>query len=148
MSEKTVDNIQAAFQSSLHNSIRHASRELQSPKSTIYKVLHKRLRFDPYKLQIVQALQLNERPRRFELAAFMLQKIEEDDKRLERLMFSEESTFFVSERVNHHNVWIWSSEYLHTTHNHIGDCPKVNVWCALMHKNVIGRFFFAEKNIA
>ena len=54
--EETVDAVRVAFHRSLRKSIRVASNELAIPRSTIHKVLHKRLRLHAHKLQIVQAL--------------------------------------------------------------------------------------------
>ena len=54
--EETVDAVRVAFHRSPRKSIRVASNELAIPRSTVHKVLHKRLRLHAYKLQIVQAL--------------------------------------------------------------------------------------------
>ena len=54
--EETVDAVRVAFHCSSRKSIRVASNELAIPRSTVHKVLHKRLRLHAYKLQIVQAL--------------------------------------------------------------------------------------------
>ena len=53
---ETVDALRVAFHRSQWKSIRVASNELTIPRSTVYKVLHKRLRLHAYELQIVQAL--------------------------------------------------------------------------------------------
>ena len=58
--EETVDAVRVAFHRSPRKSIRVASNELAIPRSTVHKVLHKRLRLHAYKLQIVQALNLAE----------------------------------------------------------------------------------------
>ena len=137
-SEETVDNMPAAFQRSSQKSISGASRELQVPKSTIHNFLRKRLRFLPYQLQIIQALQPNDPPRRFEFAAFMLQKIKEDNEYLRRVMLLDESTFFVSGCVDRHNVRRCDSANPHTISKHIRGNLNVNLWCALMNNNVVG----------
>ena len=51
--EETVNAMCVAFHRSPRKSILVASNELAIPRSTVHKVLHKRL---AYKLQIVQAL--------------------------------------------------------------------------------------------
>ena len=53
--EETVDTLRVAFHHSPRKSIRVASNELAIPRSTVQKVLHKRLRLHAYKLQIVYA---------------------------------------------------------------------------------------------
>ena len=62
--EETVDAVRVEFHRSPRKSIRVASNELAIPRSTVHKVLHKRLRFHAYKLQIVQALKPDDHPRR------------------------------------------------------------------------------------
>jgi hypothetical protein len=42
-------------------SVRKASRELALPRSTVWDVLHKRLKFKAYKMTLVQALTENDK---------------------------------------------------------------------------------------
>ena len=58
-----VDAVRVAFHRSPRKSIRVASNELAIHRSTVHKVLHKRLRLHACKLQIVQALKLDDHPR-------------------------------------------------------------------------------------
>ena len=44
-------------------SILTAARQLELPRSTVHKVLHKNLRLYAYKVQMLQALQPNDMPR-------------------------------------------------------------------------------------
>src|SRR5215469_12454703 len=55
VSEKVVDRVRESFLRSSRKSRRRASRELKVPQSTVSKILHKRLRLHPYKLQLVQS---------------------------------------------------------------------------------------------
>jgi len=56
--EETVDAVRVTFHRSSRKSNCIASNKLAVSRSTIHKVLHKRLRLHAYKLQIVQALGL------------------------------------------------------------------------------------------
>jgi hypothetical protein len=38
-------------------------------------------------------------------------------------------------------------EFPHVVREHMRDSPKVNVWCGLMHDQVIGPFFFQEQTV-
>ena len=58
-------------------SIRTAARQLDLPRATVLKVLYKNLRLFAYKVQMLQALQPNDMPRRKEFAVNMLQRISE-----------------------------------------------------------------------
>ena len=123
-------------------SIRTAARELDLPRATVHKVLHKNLRLFAYKVQMLQALKPNDMPRRKEFAVNMLQQISEDKAFLKRVCFSDEATFHVSGKLNKHNVRI-----SHATRELQRDSPKVNVWCGIMCNRIIGPFFFHEASI-
>ena len=108
-SEENIERVKEAFQRSPMKSICTAARQLELPRSTVHKVLHKNLRLYAYKVQMLQALQPNDMPRRKEFAVNMLQRISEDKAFLRRVCFSDEATFHVSGKLNKHNVKIWGS---------------------------------------
>ena len=108
-SEENIKRVRQAFQRSPMKSIRTAARQLKLPRSTVHKVLHKNLRLYAYKVQMLQALQPNDMPRRKEIAVNMLQRISEDEAFLKQVCFSDEPTFLVSGKLNKHNVRIWGS---------------------------------------
>jgi hypothetical protein len=108
----------------------------------VVKILHKRLRLCAYKVQLVQALEPDDRPQRASFASEMLQRIDENNDYLTRVCFSDEATFYTSGKVNSHNVRIWGSENARVILENERDSPKVNVWCALMHNKVWTILFF------
>ena len=59
-SEENIERVRQAFQRSPLKSIRTAARQLELPRSTVHKVLHKNLRLYAYKVQMLQALQPND----------------------------------------------------------------------------------------
>ena len=130
-SEETVDAVRTSFEESPTKSTRRASTELGVPQSTIVKILHKRLQFHAYKVQIVQALQPNDRPQRAAFAEEILDRIDKSNDYLQHVAFSDEATFHVTGKVNRHNLRIWGSENPHTVIEHHRDSAKVNVWCCL-----------------
>lgn len=145
VSDEKVENVRKAFIRSPRKSIRRASRELQMPRATVHKVLRKRLRLCAYKVQILQELKPEDKPRRHSFACDMLDRIDRDPNFLTNIMFSDEATFHVSGAVNRHNVRIWGSQQPHSVMEHVRDSPKVNVWCGVMCNMIIRPFFFAEK---
>ena len=60
-------------------------------------------------MQMLQALQPDDMPRRKEFTVNMLQRISEDEAFLKRVCFSDEATFHVSGKLNKHNVKISGS---------------------------------------
>ena len=98
-------------------------------------------------MQLLKALKPEDKPRRKEFAVTMLNRLDSDPGFLKRVSFSDESTFHVSELINGHNSGIWGSQNPHETYELERDSPKLNVWCGIMHDNIIDPFFFAEKSI-
>ena len=108
-SEENIEHVRQAFQCSSMKSIYTAARQLELPRSTVHKVLHKNLILYAYKVQMLQALQPNDMPRQKEFAVNILQRISEDETFLKRVCFSDETTFHVSGKLNKHNVRIRGS---------------------------------------
>jgi hypothetical protein len=77
----------------------------------------------------------------------MLLRQDNDDGYLRKIVFSDETIFHVSGKVNLHNVRIWGSENPHHVIEHIRGSPKVSVCCGLMFSLIIGPFFFAESTV-
>ncbi|XP_023725909.1 uncharacterized protein LOC111874552 [Cryptotermes secundus] len=77
----------------------------------------------------------------------MFHRIQDDENFLDSVIFSDESTFHVSGKVNTHNCRIWGSENSRVSLEHVRDSPKVNVFCALSTERVYGPFFFMERTI-
>lgn len=82
-----------------------------------------------------------------DFATDMLWRIEDHERFLTTILFSDEACFHISGTVNRHNILIWWSENPHEYREMARDSPKVNVWCALIHDRIIGSFFFAEKTV-
>ena len=140
-SDDTVQRVRTAFQRSPRKSVRRASRELQLPTTTVWRVLKRRLHMTPYKLQLVQHLKDTDKPARRDFCIAMQEKLE-DDGFDDRLVFSDEATFHVNGKVNKHNTRIWGTENPHEILEYQRDSPKVNVFCAVSKKAVYGPFFF------
>jgi hypothetical protein len=59
------------------------NRELGLPKTTVHRVLKKRLRFTGYKLQLLHAIRPGDTHKRQDFAADMLNEIDNDELFLE-----------------------------------------------------------------
>jgi hypothetical protein len=70
-------------------------------------------------MRLIQALTLADKVKRREFYKEMQLKMEEDGF-IERLIFSNEATFHISDKVNRHNVGIWGTKQPHaqTEHQH------------------------------
>ena len=76
--KRFADAVRVAFHCSPRKSIRGASNKLAIPRSIVHKVLHKQLPLYAYKLQIVQALKPDDRPRPAAFAEEIFQRIDDD----------------------------------------------------------------------
>ena len=56
MSDDNIERVREVFLRRPHKSVARASRELDMPEMTVWKVLHKWLCFKPYKMRLVQAV--------------------------------------------------------------------------------------------
>ena len=66
---------------------------------------------------------------------------------LDHVVFSDESTFHISGKVNRHNGCVWGTENPLETVQHERASPKINVFCAMSTRKVYGPFFFHEDTV-
>jgi hypothetical protein len=76
--EEAVERIRASFARSPQNSTYRADREFGIPQKTIWRVLWKRLRMRPYRLQLLQALKNSDLELRASFCEDLLRLMEED----------------------------------------------------------------------
>jgi len=145
VSEQVVDRVRESFLRSPRKSTRRASRELKVPQSTVRKILRKRLRLHPYKLQLVQKLHPEDMETRHAFCGSLQALRENDDYLLAKTIFSDKAIFCLSGKVNRCNVRTWGSENPHATLEVERDCPKLNVFCAVSKQNVYGRSGLRDK---
>ncbi|GBN59765.1 hypothetical protein AVEN_10558-1 [Araneus ventricosus] len=79
--------------------------------------------------------------------ATFTQESMEDETMADRLIFSDESTFHISGKVNRYNSRIWGTEKPSTVIEHERDSAKVNVFCAISSRKLYGPFFFSERSV-
>ncbi|KAJ4444923.1 hypothetical protein ANN_06722 [Periplaneta americana] len=81
--------------------------EIYRPPS---KILRKRLRFHPYRLQLLQALKPEDKVLRRNFCISMQILIENNDEFIHPVVLSDDATFHLSGKVNRYNLRIWVSE--------------------------------------
>ena len=79
----------------------------------------------PYKLTMVQHITDEDKVARMQFCVEMFDRIADNETFLDNVIFSDESTFHISGKVNTHNCRIWGSENPHETLQHIRGSPKV-----------------------
>ncbi|GBM45625.1 hypothetical protein AVEN_204755-1 [Araneus ventricosus] len=139
-----VERVHETFSRSPTKSIPRASQELNMARATIHRLLHKRLRLSSYKVPMLHALKPNDYSKRFQFAVVIRNRVEKDHYFLNRIIFTDKSTFHVSRMVNKHNVRILGSEKPNVVQEVERSRENVNLWCGLLHDRVISPFFFLE----
>ena len=119
-SAENVDRVRETFVKSPQKPTHCASRELQMPQSSVWRVLRKRLRMTGYRLHLLQALNPQDHNLYLHFCMDFQQRLKEDGF-AEKLVFSDEKTFHVCSKVNRHNVRIWGTENPHATIGYVRD---------------------------
>jgi hypothetical protein len=139
--EDDVEWVRDSFLHSLKKSTGTAAKELSLSKTTVWRVLHKRLVFKPYGIQMIQQLSDEDHRRQFDFCLQLQDLMSSDDHFLEKVKFSDEATFHVSGAVNRRNVRIWGTETPHAYVKHQRDSTKVNGFCVASSQKLYGPFF-------
>jgi hypothetical protein len=133
--EDDVERVRSSFLHSPKKSTGTAAKELSMSK-TVWRVLHKRLVFKPYRIQMVQRLSDEDHRHRLDFCLQLQDLMSSDDHFPEKVQFSDEATFHISGAVNLRNVRIWGSENPHAYVEHQRDSPKFNVFGAISSQKV------------
>ncbi|GFO34250.1 hypothetical protein PoB_006075500 [Plakobranchus ocellatus] len=147
VSENLVERVRDRYLLSPKKSTRSCSQDLQLPQRTVYKILHKCLRFTRYKLQLVQNLYPRDKEARFKFYHIVQEPMEYDPDLLSKTIFSDEAFFPLSGKVNRHNVRIWGTQNPHATLEFERNSAKVNVFCAVTQRAVYGPFLLEGLSI-
>ena len=99
----------------------------------------------PYRLQLLQFLKPTDHIDRSNFCIKMQDAMTEGF--LDRVVFSDKSTFHISGKVHRHNVRIWGTENPNEMVQHERASPKINIFCAMSTRTVDGPFFFREDTV-
>ncbi|GBM73177.1 hypothetical protein AVEN_30060-1 [Araneus ventricosus] len=135
VSAEKVEGIRRTYERSPWKSTYEGNRELKMLQKMVWRVLRKRLKMKPYVIQLVQQLKQEDYGKRMNYATFMQESME-DETMADRLIFSDESTFHISGKVNRYNSRIWGTEKTSTVIEHERDSAKVNVFCTISSRKL------------
>jgi len=93
-------------------------------KTTVWRVLRKRLVFKPYCIQMAQQLSDEDHRHQLDFCLQLQDLVSSNDHFLEKVRFSDGATFHISGAVNRCNVRIWGSENPRVYVEHQHDSPK------------------------
>jgi transposase len=122
-------------------SVRDLAKRLRISRSTVHRILT-RHKFKPYKLQFHQILEKGDHDRRSEFCEQFHELLSADPDLIFRICFSDECTFQIDGRITPHNHRFWcenNPRWMRENHNQYS--RKVNVWCGIFGKRIVGPFF-------
>ena len=137
-----VDRVREAITRSPRRSARRHSAELGISQSTVQRILHKDLAFQPYKIMTVQQLNPRDYQQRLSFCQAMLDIFEENKDMI--LIMSDEAHFHLNGTVNKKTFRYWASENPRELHQRQLHSLKVTVWCGLGKCRLFGPCFFEE----
>lgn len=128
-----------------HISLRNLEIELGIPRSTAHRML-KSLKYHPYHIMLHQELTDQDHVNRLFFCNWAAQKFYDDPTFFDRVLFSDEATFYNIAIVNRHNSHYWSAENPYwvrqVNHQHRW---SINVWCGILGSQLIGPYIFEER---
>jgi len=140
MSDESVERVRQSFLHSPKKTVRRGSRELKMTSMTVWRVLQKRLHMKPYHLHLLQFLKPIDHIDRSNFCIKMQNAMTEEGF-LDRVVFSDESTFHISGKVHRHNVRIWSTENPHEMVQHERTFPRSMFFAQCSQERFMGLSF-------
>ena len=141
LEDEKVKEISNFFENEPKTSLRFVAKEVGCSFKTVHNIARQKINLFPYKIQMTQLLHDEDLGLRMAMCETLLEKIDADENFLDRLIFSDECTFFLNGMVNRHNCRIWARETLMETIPKTHSSPKVNVWMGLSSTRIYVPFF-------
>jgi hypothetical protein len=146
ITDEIVDEVEQILDEEPLNSVRNVARAASLSKYQAHRIMRDILGFKPYMMRSTQLLYDEDKDLRVEMAEKLI-PILRDPSNEGFIFFSDESTFYLSGLVNKHNCRFWSSSNQFVTVEEAMNSAKVNVWCAMSSKQIIGPFFFDHDTV-
>lgn len=143
------DNIERVRELILDNptiSLRRASQVLDISQASVYRIIKKKLKLYPYKIQVYQELTDYDMSRRLDFAREMIDMIVSGTIKTKRIWFSDEAHFWMTGYVNKQNYRFWGSENPRIFETTTLKPQRITVWCAMCEYGIIGPIFL-DQNI-
>ncbi|CAF1240464.1 unnamed protein product [Didymodactylos carnosus] len=144
ITEDKAQEIQQILDDEPMNSVRTVAREANISKYQTHQIMRDIIGYKPYMMHSVQQLYDDDMDICVEMSEHLI-LILEDQRNDGNIFFPDESTFYVSGVVNKHNCRIWTPTNPFITIESAMKSPKVNVWCAMSNKQIIGPYFFEDE---
>ena len=145
-SDENIAAVSVSVVEQAKTSIPHRSQQLNIPKTTLFRILHKDLHLKAYKIQITQEIKPTDFGLRRHFVNWAIQQKLENVNFFNKIIFSDEAHFQLGGFVNKQNCRIWAEENPREIMETRMHPLKVTVWCGLWAGGVIGPYFFEDAN--
>ncbi|CAF1445158.1 unnamed protein product [Adineta ricciae] len=146
ITEEKIEKVEEVLEDEPLNTIRNVTRDASITKHQAHRIMREILGYKPYKMHSTQNLYDGDMDLRVEMAEHLIPMLE-DAETGGNIFFSDESTFYISGLVNKHNCRVWAENNPYITMESAMKSAKVNVWCAMSNKEIIGLYFFGDKTV-
>ena len=109
-------------------------------KSTVYNILKRHLKLYPYKLQLLQDIQPDDKEKRLAFANFITNNADI----LQSILGSDEAHFSLDGTINRHNCRIWSTSKPNQTITKSLHSPKLTIWMGFSSEFGLKPYFFTD----
>lgn len=145
-SVENIERVRIAVQRSPKRSAKKHSQALNISNTSLRRILKQDLHYHPYKIQVVQKLNRDDKIARLQFSEQFLEIFNADENVLNNLVMTDEAHFHLDGYVNKQNCRYWASENPFNLHEQPLHSQKVTVWCAISTSGIIGPYFFEENN--
>ena len=110
LSDEKVKEISNFFVNVPQTSLRFLAKEIGCSFKNVHNIVRQKPNLFRYKIQMTQLLHDEDLGLRTAMCETLLEKIDADENFPDRLIFSDNCTFFLNGMVNRHNCRIWAKE--------------------------------------
>ncbi len=125
-------------------SVRRSSSETGIPKTCVHDIIKKDLKLYPYKIQIMQSLNITDQVQRLDFCRWAVDVADNYADAFRDVWFTDESHFLLSGHVCKQNMRFWANEQPHCFTERPLHSEKLTVWCAMSSHGVIGPYVFKD----
>ena len=143
-SDENISLLKDLLTDSPDKSVRRSSSETGIPKTCVNDIIRKDLKLFPYKIQIMQSLNITDQVQRLDFCRWAVDVVDSYADAFHDVWFSDESHFLLSGHVCKQNMRFWANEQPHCFTERPLHSEKVTVWCAMSSHGIIGPYVFKD----
>ena len=135
VTEEAMKTVNEALEKSSNTSVRRGALAMEMSKSSYHRLVIE-AGFRAYHPTQVQELSEDDFDRRVEFCETMLAKFNQNDRLVNKIIWSDESQFMLNGTINRHNCIYWASSNPHEQIPVSNSKLGVMVWCGVTSDNI------------